>query len=257
MNKGKASQQVNRTAQEPSEIWRRKPEPITKLEGAQEYRDAVVNTFRESDQEFALELAEKIPQGYKVVEIGSGPGFQSIFLAHRRPDLTILCLDYNPEMNTIASQEAEKAGVVGYMEFQQADMTQLPLPSAEEREANGDTQGIFFFANTAHHEVRNRKQFEQAIAEMARVMGEKDGCYIRDLALPKDEVQAAAWRREVVDDTKLPKREFELFYNSQRAGFRLDIVQKAVEKTSLKNRAVVTKLEAPKSRYWALEVSPS
>jgi ubiquinone/menaquinone biosynthesis C-methylase UbiE len=232
--------------------WRRKPEPIRSLETAEEYADLAEKSFGASDSEFAAELASVIPRAFHgvVVDLGSGPGNVAIPLANLRPDLHIICYDYNAQMLEIARRRAPREHLSEQrLCFQQGDMRQLAI------QQDGMTRA-FVYSNTALHELRTRRDLQETFVGIARAVGEHGGCFIRDLALPEDAQQAACWRREVLGEAALPRRELELFVNSQHAAFRLEVVQDAINRTSLRGRGSLVRLQPPRSRYWLYHVPP-
>jgi SAM-dependent methyltransferase len=192
-----------------------------------------------------------IPLGFSVVDIGGGTGIQAVHLAGMREDLTVYVCDYNPEMLEITEERAKRAGVLSRIVPQKADMTKL----AEV----GLPEGSFVYSNTALHELRNRGQLNRTWEGIAKVVGTNGACYVRDLIFPETEEQAMTWREEVLGpngDNNLSPRDLELFRNSQWAGFRLETVQKAVNRTSLRGRCEVTHLGPPSSRYWVAAAQP-
>lgn len=228
---------------------KRIPEPISKLEGAEEYDKLAETTFVESDKAFAHQLSLIIPNGASVIDIGCGPAAQDIELAIIRPDLNLILLDLNPTMLGLAKEKAEDARILDQFSFIESDMTRLKdlrLP-----------QNPFIFSNTSIHELRSTPQLAQTFAGIDYLIGENGSCLIRDLLRPKNEQQAEEWRAQVLGekgDTVLNPRQLELFRNSQRAAFSIAEVQKAVDKTSLKEKGHLSHLQAPNSRYWTYEI---
>lgn len=227
------------------------PEPLDALEEADEYTSFAEANFPESDKAFAEELSLLIPHGATAIDIGSGPAIQAIELAKLRPDLAkIYALDLDPGMLLNAQRKAMSARLEAKFAFRIADMTRL-----------GDLElptNSYVFSNTAIHELRTMEQLAETFSGIASLVGKNGGCMIRDLLRPEEgKEQAKSWREEVLKGAKLPKRRFQLFKNSQLAGFSLDEVRTAIDQTPLKGRGNLEHLEAPKSRYWAYEIKPA
>jgi SAM-dependent methyltransferase len=236
--------------------WKRKPEPLNKIEGVEEYTAFADNSFKQSDQAVAEQIAAKIPPDFaeRVIDLGSGPGNIAIPLALLRPDLHIICFDFNQDMLDVAAERAKKENVIdsqgqGRMKFQLGQMERLT-------EVLPDTHDVFVFSNTALHEVRSRQDFVQTVRGIAALVGRYGGCFIRDLLLPEDAEQAEAWRREVLQGTAIPERHLELFINSQHAAFPISLIQQTIDRTALHGRGVLIHSRPPQSRYWIYEVSP-
>ena len=86
---------------------------------------------------FSRELQEKflnfIPEGGKILEVGSGPGFQAIQICQYRPDLEIIAADFSAEMISLGKKNYQKlicqdqdiSRVQSHLSFVQADAMDL------------------------------------------------------------------------------------------------------------------------------------
>lgn len=75
------------------------------------------------------EIANSRPFGPKVLDLGCGPGWSSIFLAGRGCEVT--ALDVSDDMLTIASENAARLGLAERVEFRQGDMQSAALDIPE------------------------------------------------------------------------------------------------------------------------------
>jgi len=70
----------------------------------------------------------QVKKGHKVLDIGCGPGLDTIPLGHLvGPSGQVIGVDYDPRMLAEADRESHRAGVSGWVVHRQADATALPF----------------------------------------------------------------------------------------------------------------------------------
>ena len=72
----------------------------------------------------ALAMMEHLPPAPRILDVGCGPGMQTVELL-RRTGGTVVALDLLPKMIGRVRQAAQSAGVAGRLETLQADMHQM------------------------------------------------------------------------------------------------------------------------------------
>lgn len=77
----------------------------------------------------ALAMMEHLPPTPRILDIGCGPGMQTVELL-RQTGGTVVALDLLPQMITRVRQAAQAAGVAGRLETLQVDMHQMQFPSS-------------------------------------------------------------------------------------------------------------------------------
>ena len=75
----------------------------------------------------ALKLVGSLPAAARVLDIGCGPGMQTLHLAEMIGDGQITGIDAHPPYLKSATEQAVIAGVADRVRFQQADMRALPF----------------------------------------------------------------------------------------------------------------------------------
>jgi SAM-dependent methyltransferase len=75
----------------------------------------------------ALSLASPLPPNPKVLDIGCGPGKQTIDLAKLIPEATFTAIDFHTPFLAVGKMKADEAGVGDRITFQSADMNSLPF----------------------------------------------------------------------------------------------------------------------------------
>lgn len=82
---------------------------------AEEYGEIMLRRLGSEYRRFAAQVlaAGKPPEGGRVLELGPGPGWVSVFLAETRPDLSIAAVDASPDMVRACGKNFAKAGIAG------------------------------------------------------------------------------------------------------------------------------------------------
>ena len=78
----------------------------------------------------ALELARPLPQAARVLDIGCGPGMQTLDLAELLPGAAITAIDNHPPFVAEANRHAAARGLSNRVTAQVGDMTALDFPPA-------------------------------------------------------------------------------------------------------------------------------
>ncbi|GAA3154008.1 hypothetical protein GCM10010466_51170 [Planomonospora alba] len=85
--------------------------------------------FRPLYRRVAADVASApLPEGSRVLDVGTGPGRVPLAIAAARPDLRIEGLDLSPGMIDRARRNAARAGTAGRVEFTVGDVADLPHP---------------------------------------------------------------------------------------------------------------------------------
>jgi ubiquinone/menaquinone biosynthesis C-methylase UbiE len=74
--------------------------------------------------------AAGLPQGARVLDVGTGPGRIPLAIARALPALRVEGLDQSPEMIAQARRNATDAGLDGALRFTVGDVADLPYPDA-------------------------------------------------------------------------------------------------------------------------------
>ena len=77
----------------------------------------------------AFELIPNLPESPRILDVGCGPGMQTVELL-RRSAGTVVALDFLPEMIERANAEAESAGVSDRLETTVQDMKAMAFPAS-------------------------------------------------------------------------------------------------------------------------------
>jgi ubiquinone/menaquinone biosynthesis C-methylase UbiE len=77
----------------------------------------------------AFELIPNLPESPRILDVGCGPGMQTVELL-RRSSGTVVALDFLPEMIERVSAEAEGAGVSDRLETTVQDMKEMTFPAS-------------------------------------------------------------------------------------------------------------------------------
>jgi ubiquinone/menaquinone biosynthesis C-methylase UbiE len=115
---------------------------------------------------YAGEVARRIPDGARVLEVAPGPGYLAIELA-RLGDYAVAGLDISPDFVRIARHNAEEAGVA--VDFRQGNVAAMPFADAT----------FDFIVCTAA--FKNFHEPAAALAEMHRVLRPGGGVLIVDM----------------------------------------------------------------------------
>ncbi len=79
------------------------------------------------DTELLVELAlQRLPEGSRVLDVGTGSGALAIALTAERPDLRVSAIDISPEALAIAAENAAANGVGERVECLAGDLNRLP-----------------------------------------------------------------------------------------------------------------------------------
>lgn len=78
----------------------------------------------------ALALAQPLPAMPRVLDIGCGPGMQTMDLAELLPAASIVAVDLHPAFVAETRRRAEERGVAPRVEVREADMRTLPFDEA-------------------------------------------------------------------------------------------------------------------------------
>lgn len=138
---------------------------------AEEYstaqRKAMGGEYRRFVQHVLTEM--KPPQGARVLEIGPGPGWITIWLAQARPDLQIDGLEPSSDMRRVATQNAQEAGVADRVSFLAGYVEQM----VDQEDASYD---LVISNGSLHH----WEDPVQGLREIARVLKSTGRIYIQD-----------------------------------------------------------------------------
>lgn len=77
----------------------------------------------------ALALCGALPERPTVLDVGCGPGMQTIALAEALPDAVIVAVDIHQEYLELLRQAAAAAGMIDRIHTLRGDMTALPVPA--------------------------------------------------------------------------------------------------------------------------------
>ncbi|MGE5619108.1 MAG: class I SAM-dependent methyltransferase [Sphingomonadaceae bacterium] len=116
----------------------------------------------------AREVATALPRG-TALDVGCGPGLLDVRLAHLAPELYVTGVDLNPDMVERARANAAAAGVLGRVQFQVADVVDLPFPD--------ERFDLVFSTFSLHHWADARR----GLAEIYRVLKRGGSARIYDI----------------------------------------------------------------------------
>lgn len=165
--------------------------------------DALAERWVEVGQAFAHGslrqeiMAQALPPGFVVADLGCGTGFLTAALAQRTA--RVIAVDHSEKMLHTARQRQPDGGV----EFRRGELDALPLADAE-------VDAVF--ANLVWHHLPD---FAAAAAEAFRVLKPGGVCVVSDL-LPHE----AEWMREQMGDLRLGLKPEQVQAALLRAGFR-------------------------------------
>lgn len=100
-------------------------EPVAYILGRRGFRhleldvDARVLVPR-PETEHLVEAALDLPQGARVVDVGTGSGAVALALKHERPDLDVIATDVSPDALAVARANAERLGLT--VEWREGDL---------------------------------------------------------------------------------------------------------------------------------------
>lgn len=116
----------------------------------------------------------------KVLDIGTGPGWNSIGIAKRNPDWKFTAIDISPDMLAIAKKNAIAEGVADRINFIEADATQLPFQDGE------------FGLVISHFMLHHIDHPEELLSEANRVKHDKGQVFIKDL------LRQPNWKKKIL-----------------------------------------------------------
>jgi ubiquinone/menaquinone biosynthesis C-methylase UbiE len=128
----------------------------------------------------ADDLAEVVPEGGDVLDIGTGPGVLLVELAGRRPDVRLTGVDLSADMVAAAGRNVSELGERA--SAQVADVADLPFPE--------DSFDVAVTSLSSHHWDNPRA----AVPELARVLRPGGRLYVYDLGFAPFDVLAEAAR---------------------------------------------------------------
>ena len=138
-------------------------------------------SMRDEYRRLAVKTASVIQDG-RVLEIGPGPGFISIEIAKRLPEVQVVGLDVSETMIEVATGNAHENGISERVSFRRGDASEMPF---------GEASFDFVISSGSLHHWKEPKQI---FREVHRVL--KPGCraLISDLRsdAPEDEVKELA-----------------------------------------------------------------
>jgi len=140
---------------------------------AEEYSEYMKKHLKREYREFIDHILKSEvlnpPENAKCLEIGPGPGWIGIWLAEKRPDLTIIGLEPSSDMRRVAEANAKSCGVFQRVKF---------VPGYVENMENfSNNQFDLVFSNESLHHWIDPKQ---AFLESQRVLKTNGKLFIRD-----------------------------------------------------------------------------
>jgi ubiquinone/menaquinone biosynthesis C-methylase UbiE len=117
----------------------------------------------------ALAMSALLPEGSKVLDLGSGSGRLLMHLAQCRPDVEALGIDLADRMLTLGRASLQDAGLAGRVGLRLADMTSLPADLPPDVE--------LISTSWALHHLPTEQDLRRCLAEIARIR-EQTGCAV-------------------------------------------------------------------------------
>jgi ubiquinone/menaquinone biosynthesis C-methylase UbiE len=132
----------------------------------------------------AADIADRTPQGSRLLDVGTGPGVLLVELAARRPDLHLAGVDLSADMIAAATRNLAGSDVRCVV----ADVADLPFPD--------HSFDLVVSSLSLHHWDHP----EAALPELARVLRPDGRLVIYDMSFaPFDELTAAAQAATLFD----------------------------------------------------------
>jgi demethylmenaquinone methyltransferase / 2-methoxy-6-polyprenyl-1,4-benzoquinol methylase len=122
-----------------------------------------------------------LPQGARVLDIGTGTGDLAITVARQYPTAHVVGIDFTPEMLTVGREKVHKLGLDTRIELQQEDGEHLSAGDAS------------FDACCSAFVVRNMTDPEAGFREMARVVRPGGRVVCLEISHPHNSVLAAGY----------------------------------------------------------------
>jgi ubiquinone/menaquinone biosynthesis C-methylase UbiE len=117
----------------------------------------------------AREVAANLPQGGKVLDVGTGTGFVAVEVASLlRQKVQVIGLDLSEAMLSLAAENAAARGVSAFVTWRMGDAKSMPFETGE--------FDFIVSSGSLHHWDEPRRVFD----EIARVLKPGGGCLVRD-----------------------------------------------------------------------------
>lgn len=136
---------------------------------AEEYNRMVKVHYWLLNRPFIQMVSKLVSCNQKVLDIGTGPGWNSIGLAKRHPEWKITAIDLSPDMIAIAKKNAAAEGVSDQINFIVGDATKLPFKDNE------------FGLVISHFMLHHIDHPEDLLVEANRVRHQQGQVFIKDL----------------------------------------------------------------------------
>lgn len=136
---------------------------------AEEYNKMVKVHFWLLNKPFINMVSKLDCPNKKVLDIGTGPGWNSIGLAKKHRDWEITAIDLSPDMIALAKQNAKAEGVADQITFLIGNATSLPFKNNE------------FGLVISHFMLHHIDHPEELLAEANRVKLKNGTVFIKDL----------------------------------------------------------------------------
>jgi len=135
------------------------------------YSDYMYRHRRSEYQNLARSILKSVPLpiGAKILEIGPGPAWITIFLAQSRPDLKITGVEASPDMIRVAEKNVQKFGCTTNIHFIQGTVEKL-------HEATTEKYDLIYSNDSLHHWIDPK----QAIFEISQRLTERGKIFVHD-----------------------------------------------------------------------------
>lgn len=144
------------------------------------YKEKMDSSLSDKERQILPYLLD-LPNDARVLSLGAGTGSLERTIAHHRPDVTMVAIDYDESM--LADMRVANSEVVTPLSLVQADATKLPFvtESFDAIVASSINHEIASFSN--HHIFG--KNFETYLAELLFALKIEGRLIIRDFAAPQ------------------------------------------------------------------------
>lgn len=174
--------------------------------------------------------------GPRIIDLGCGPADIAIRVCCDNPSAEIMAVDNEVEMLEIAKVEIDIAGMLGRIQLQQADITDM--------DAFADGMADAVISNTVLHHLDDPAP---GIATAVRLVRPGGRVFIRDLFRPASEYDVESLVQSVAgDETDFAKQ---LLRQSLHASMTLDEVQSIVRGLGIDPACV----QMTSNRHWTLD----
>jgi tRNA (cmo5U34)-methyltransferase len=134
------------------------PEAVAAFDAAGETSPSLIATY----DACARSIDALLPEGGRVLDLGSGSGVFLEHLASRRPDVTITGLDLSAPMRATASARIARAGLADRVTLREADVTAIPEDVLEQRVDLVTCLNLL-------HQLPDEETLTRALGQVARV----------------------------------------------------------------------------------------